>query len=249
MLLPAAISDYLGGLASTVYAGDINAATTDELPTISISISGGGVRAALYGAGVLRALDGRESTSAPGTGGLLQAATYMSALSGYVPLSSSCAIFADNWTQWIVDALVVGPARLPQARRPRSRQQRRQNGGMGPRQGHIRPRDPQPAEGLCGGDLRRPHREALGGVPRHVCRLLQPCALVSLSPWNDERQLLHQGRTQPRRRPHLLVCHVPPCVPEPPCALPHHRWRCVFCQPIPWRRWIRSSHPHGLRGE
>jgi hypothetical protein len=173
----------------------------------------------------------------------------MSALSGYVPLSSSCAIFADNWTQWIVDALVVGPARLSQAGRPRSRQRRRRNGGMGPRQGHIRPRDPQPAEGLCGGDLRRPHREALGGVRSLLWRLLGESLVLPLPPRNDERQLLHQGRAEPRRRPHLLVCHVPPCVPEPPRTLPHHRWRCVLCQPIPWRCWIRSSHPHRLRGE
>lgn len=57
-------------------------------PPDSTTLTGystGGDRAALYGAGVLRALDGREPDSvAKGTGGLLQSATYMSALSGFV---------------------------------------------------------------------------------------------------------------------------------------------------------------------
>ncbi|KAI0743142.1 lysophospholipase [Daedaleopsis nitida] len=53
------------------------------LPTLGIATSGGGYRAAIFGAGVLNALDGRKSTSArAGTGGLLQAATYLSGLSG-----------------------------------------------------------------------------------------------------------------------------------------------------------------------
>lgn len=89
-LLPAALKTYLGGLSSTVYGGNLSAATIADLPTIALSISGGGNRAALYGAGVLAALDGREPGSvAAGTGGLLQSATYISALSGYVFLSTS----------------------------------------------------------------------------------------------------------------------------------------------------------------
>jgi lysophospholipase len=61
-----------------------------SLPTISIALSGGGDRAALYGAGVLNALDGRNSTSVEKkTGGLLQAATYLSGLSGGSWLLSS----------------------------------------------------------------------------------------------------------------------------------------------------------------
>ena len=52
-------------------------------PKIGVALSGGGYRAALYGAGVLSALDARnQSAKAAGTGGLLQVASYMSALSG-----------------------------------------------------------------------------------------------------------------------------------------------------------------------
>ena len=52
-------------------------------PRIGIGISGGGYRAAQYGAGVLSALDARnESAKSAGTGGLLQVASYISGLSG-----------------------------------------------------------------------------------------------------------------------------------------------------------------------
>ncbi|KAJ7023456.1 lysophospholipase [Mycena alexandri] len=54
-----------------------------QLPTVGISTSGGGDRAAIFGAGVLNALDGRNSSSVKkGTGGLLQAATHLAGLSG-----------------------------------------------------------------------------------------------------------------------------------------------------------------------
>lgn len=50
---------------------------------IGISISGGGYRAAQYGAGVLSALDARNSSAKEaGTGGLLQVASYLAGLSG-----------------------------------------------------------------------------------------------------------------------------------------------------------------------
>ena len=50
---------------------------------IGIAISGGGYRAAQYGAGVLLGLDGRNQTAvSAGTGGLLQVTSYLSALSG-----------------------------------------------------------------------------------------------------------------------------------------------------------------------
>jgi lysophospholipase len=52
-------------------------------PKIGIAISGGGYRAAQYGAGVLSALDARnESAKAAGTGGFLQVTSYLSGLSG-----------------------------------------------------------------------------------------------------------------------------------------------------------------------
>ncbi|KAI8996224.1 lysophospholipase [Trametes punicea] len=53
------------------------------LPRLGIATSGGGLRAALFGAGVLSVLDGRNQTSSDrGTGGLLQGAKYLAGLSG-----------------------------------------------------------------------------------------------------------------------------------------------------------------------
>lgn len=79
----ATLQTYLGGSAAAVYGGSLSSGV--ELPTIAIAVSGGGDRAALYGAGCLAAFDGRNASSmAKGTGGLLQAASYLSALSGYV---------------------------------------------------------------------------------------------------------------------------------------------------------------------
>jgi len=55
----------------------------DHFPKVGIAISGGGLRAALYGAGTLRALDARShGAKAAGTGGLLQVASYLTGLSG-----------------------------------------------------------------------------------------------------------------------------------------------------------------------
>jgi lysophospholipase len=51
-----------------------------EMPTIELTGSGGGYRALLTGAGVIQALDGRDSSVS--TSGLYQALTYHSALSG-----------------------------------------------------------------------------------------------------------------------------------------------------------------------
>ncbi|THH03849.1 hypothetical protein EW145_g5959 [Phellinidium pouzarii] len=52
-------------------------------PTLGVTTSGGGYRASIFGAGVLNALDGRNTSSGnAGTGGLLQAATYLAGLSG-----------------------------------------------------------------------------------------------------------------------------------------------------------------------
>jgi lysophospholipase len=55
----------------------------DTFPTIGLALSGGGYRAAQYGAAVLSAFDARnQSAKAAGTGGLLQVTSYISALSG-----------------------------------------------------------------------------------------------------------------------------------------------------------------------
>ncbi len=63
--------------------------TTGELPTLGLSISGGGYRALLTGAGVIQGLD--ENDSDVSTSGLYQALTYVSALSGGSWLLSSLA--------------------------------------------------------------------------------------------------------------------------------------------------------------
>jgi len=47
-----------------------------------MALSGGGLRAAYFAAGVLTSLDSRNRTHSTGTNGVLQAATYLSALSG-----------------------------------------------------------------------------------------------------------------------------------------------------------------------
>jgi lysophospholipase len=62
---------------------NLSAFKNTSFPRIGLAISGGGNHAALYGAGVLSALDGRNQTSkAAGTGGLLQVSSYLAGLSG-----------------------------------------------------------------------------------------------------------------------------------------------------------------------
>ncbi|KAG2054996.1 lysophospholipase [Suillus hirtellus] len=87
-VLPQAWKTYLSNVLSTNpflpdYVSRILSGASSEIPTLGIATSGGGYRAAIFGAGVLNALDARNSSSdAAGTGGLLQAATYLSGLSG-----------------------------------------------------------------------------------------------------------------------------------------------------------------------
>ena len=79
-VIPAAWTDWLGDGSAIGY----NLSTfTNNTAKIGIAISGGGYRAAQYGAGVLSALDARnDSAKHAGTGGLLQVASYLSGLSG-----------------------------------------------------------------------------------------------------------------------------------------------------------------------
>jgi lysophospholipase len=71
---------------------------TTALPNIALAFSGGGYRALLNGAGALAAFDNRtrNSTSSGHLGGLLQSATYVSALSGGGWMIGS--IYANNFT-------------------------------------------------------------------------------------------------------------------------------------------------------
>lgn len=71
------------GIQVPSYVKNAFSAPVDESPNFGIAISGGGYRAAIFGAGVLNALDIRNGSSVKaGTGGLLQATTYLTGLSG-----------------------------------------------------------------------------------------------------------------------------------------------------------------------
>ena len=73
--------NWLGDCSDIGY--DLSAFNSSSFPKIGIAISGGGYRAAQYGAGVLSALDARdEFAKAAGTGGLLQVTSYLAGLSG-----------------------------------------------------------------------------------------------------------------------------------------------------------------------
>ncbi|KAL5520214.1 hypothetical protein ACEPAG_9427 [Sanghuangporus baumii] len=95
-VLPDAWNTYLHNVLSNSnsslpsYVSSILSSSSSSFPKFGIAVSGGGYRAAIFGAGVLNALDSRNaSSSALGTGGLLQAATYLSSLSGGSWLLSS----------------------------------------------------------------------------------------------------------------------------------------------------------------
>ncbi|KAJ6456403.1 lysophospholipase [Mycena sanguinolenta] len=95
-VLPNAFKTYLQNVKGTgvqlpEYVEQILESRT-QLPTVGISTSGGGYRASIFGAGVLNALDGRNSSAVKkGTGGLLQVATHLAGLSGGSWLVTSLA--------------------------------------------------------------------------------------------------------------------------------------------------------------
>ncbi|KAL5479087.1 hypothetical protein ACEPAI_2375 [Sanghuangporus weigelae] len=92
-VLPDAWNTYLHNVLScsnSSLPSYVSSILSSSFPKLGIAVSGGGYRAAIFGAGVLNALDARNaSSSALGTGGLLQAATYLSSLSGGSWLLSS----------------------------------------------------------------------------------------------------------------------------------------------------------------
>ena len=89
-VLPGAWEAYLKSVNATSssplpsYVSSIlSNSSNGTFPRLGIAVSGGSYRAALFGGGVLSSLDGRNTTAvSKGTGGLLQAATYLSGLSG-----------------------------------------------------------------------------------------------------------------------------------------------------------------------
>ncbi|EJD05258.1 lysophospholipase [Fomitiporia mediterranea MF3/22] len=104
-VLPSAWNAYLQNVQSKAtlpaYAESILSDSSSSFPRLGIAVSGGGYRAAIFGAGVLNALDARNQTSTTaGTAGLLQAATYLAGLSGGSWLVSSAvqANFPDMQT-------------------------------------------------------------------------------------------------------------------------------------------------------
>ncbi|PPQ76329.1 hypothetical protein CVT26_008876 [Gymnopilus dilepis] len=97
-VLPSAFRDYLDNVKRALprgsslpqYVSDILAPSPSRIrrnskpdfPKLGIALSGGGLRAAYFAAGVLTSLDGRNHSHPTGTNGLLQSATYLAALSG-----------------------------------------------------------------------------------------------------------------------------------------------------------------------
>lgn len=73
--LPTYVSDILA-------PGNTRLPRKPDFPKLGIALSGGGLRAAYFAAGVLTSLDGRNKTISSGTNGVLQAATYLAGLSG-----------------------------------------------------------------------------------------------------------------------------------------------------------------------
>ena len=87
-VIPQAWKTYLANVEATSvtlpsYVSSILNGSSSQTPNFGIATSGGGYRAAIFGAGVLNALDGRNASSnSAGLGGLLQTAMYLSGLSG-----------------------------------------------------------------------------------------------------------------------------------------------------------------------
>ncbi|OJJ38784.1 hypothetical protein ASPWEDRAFT_48929 [Aspergillus wentii DTO 134E9] len=90
-----------------------------NLPNIALAVSGGGMTAALTGAGAIKAFDARtEGTTAHGQlGGLLQSATYFSALSGgswmlgsvYMNNFTTISALQEDFWDFSSPAIIYGP--------------------------------------------------------------------------------------------------------------------------------------------
>ncbi len=85
-VIPQAWADWIGNGSQIGYNQSTIDLFKNNSAKIGISISGGGYRAAQYGAGVLSGLDARnDSAKQAGTGGLLQVSSYIAGLSGALP--------------------------------------------------------------------------------------------------------------------------------------------------------------------
>lgn len=94
-------NEYIDNIVKDIDGGNRSAV----LPRIGVAVSGGGYRALMNGAGALSAFDNRtsNSTGKGQLGGLLQATTYLSGLSGGSWLVGS--LFVQNFTT--VDSIVL----------------------------------------------------------------------------------------------------------------------------------------------
>jgi lysophospholipase len=92
---------YIDSIVQDVNGGNDSAV----LPRIGVAVSGGGYRALMNGAGALASFDDRSSNSTGKgqLGGLLQATTYLSGLSGGSWLVGS--LFVQNFTT--VDSIIL----------------------------------------------------------------------------------------------------------------------------------------------
>ncbi|KAN0111415.1 phospholipase B [Russula decolorans] len=101
---------------------NLSSFNSSSFPKIGIATSGGGYRAAQYGAGALSALDARnESAKAAGSGGLLQVTSYLAGLSGGSWLTGSLYMNdfpttkdlvlgnGDNMTGWLLNIPLATP--------------------------------------------------------------------------------------------------------------------------------------------
>lgn len=80
-VIPNEWNNWIGNGSAIGY--NLSSFSNSSFPKIGFAISGGGYRAAQYGAGVLSGLDARnDSAKAAGTGGLLQVSSYLAGLSG-----------------------------------------------------------------------------------------------------------------------------------------------------------------------
>lgn len=136
-VIPQAWKTYLANVEATnvtlpLYVSSILSGSSSQTPNFGIATSGGGYRAAIFGAGVLNALDGRNASSnSAGLGGLLQATSYLAGLSGGAWFVASLAqasfptiqelIFGypnpaaanDTWGGWNAEYNLVVPSSDP----------------------------------------------------------------------------------------------------------------------------------------
>ncbi|KAI0690543.1 phospholipase B [Cytidiella melzeri] len=120
-VFPQAWVDWIGDGSSIGYNKSTAAFFQNNSAKIAIGISGGGLKAAQFGAGVLSGLDARnDSAKQAGTGGLLQVTSYLAGLSGGswvtgslvfndFPTMEDLVFGNDQLSGWILDNDLAAP--------------------------------------------------------------------------------------------------------------------------------------------